>query len=1189
MLQCLSALLFLVSGVHAPVSAVQVASRPDSSGFVRDWLVAGPYPNPPGDPYPKGFTSDLLKRFGGEVQVVPYSGMTDEATFVADKGKLIAGQGATNVWGLTETQVVPVRWSPLHWTGESPVLSLDGRFGAFRDWLAAFAACWIDCPRELPVQVRVGSDDGYKLYLNHESLGGRSLARAAAPDQDVHPAVLHKGLNLLLLKITDRTGSHAFCVRLTDRHGKPVPGLKVLLDHPTRKFAARCENLDTVDVVEGPGFARIRLGTEPRFPGKLPLSVMVGLAQPKRCQVRVTVTEGDRRLCTRTVTADLSPLRAVPVETRVLVEQPGEIVVQATILDLAGRRPLARLSRRFPVLSIGDVRRHRDALRKRLAEQQARRRELTATVAKLAPKLASLRTAVRTQYDDIESLYARRREVLSKRYGRDGLSVEEPFRPATGPRETLCLNGDGWEMAAAIRRGQYRIDEKTPPKQGWTPAWLPMIAAEKYFRNQYFPAKGKGTPYGPTELLKCAPPGWKLADARLGDGLWYRTTVSLPDRWRGRRLLFVTEYAAHRVKVFWDGQLCGTHTGFPGRVNIELPRAVPGRHELLVLVQRARSFGLPTPRVTRCFGLFGDVYLTAVSDVRVQDAWVLTSYRNATLEARVWLVNHEARPRTVTVEGCVVLQGRVRKRLGGRQVTLDPGVTVETRFKVPWTDPELWGIGGRYGKPVLYHLVVTITGGRRVLDQHFTRFGFREFWKAGFHFYLNGKRLFLQGDNTGDRLDSRPQQVLWQHLLRSACNINTIRTHFEFQQGMIARVADELGMLVIPQWYPVLRVAGRSKKAPAEQLLSVEEFLTTPEHRQNLRDYAEWVKWLRNHPSVVLYSTDNEIFTQAWDTPDKLAANIRNDRLGAVYERFVKRLDPTRPVTRDGDEGTWGKLGTWQEDPPAEVANYHYPDFNTKKLVENWQSLYEKPVLFGETLYCSYGAWDGWIDAIPAQVAAKAKRCRRVLSLYRDLEVSGWVGMGPGLDGFTELRDDGAGNPWGITPALRDRYKQTGVLTNLPRYPYFPVAWPSRSGPGLKPEFHRFLSFYGYGSVNPYFADRKVCVLNAVNKAYKECTHPMPPLASDRPPEVLLTVEHQGAPLPFALVTLVPESGQACPPTTVRADSRGRAWFVLDEPGAYEVRVEGGGRAVPLTVKPVPFVLRAGFGYLPRRTVEVTP
>ena len=497
-----------------------------------------------------------------------------------------------------------------------------------------------------------------------------------------------------------------------------------------------------------------------------------------------------------------------------------------------------------------------------------------------------------------------------------------------------------------------------------------------------------------------------------------------------------------------------------------------------------------------------------------------------------------------------------------------------------------WGIGGKYGRPVLHHLVTTVRDGPKLADRHVTRFGFREFWKEGFHFYLNGRRIFIQGDNIGSRSNSsRPEQVIWQHLLRRD-NINAIRTHFEPQQGMYARVADELGMLIIPQLYPQLFMTKR-RRGDLRPVLSVEEFLATPLHHVNLKLYANWVRWLRNHPSIVFYSTDNELYTQARDTAANREWKIRNDRMGAVYGRYVKAMDPTRIVSRSGDQGTWRKLGRWQQHPPAEIANYHYPDFNCPKLVENWQSLYERPVLFGETLYCAYGAWNGWIDAIGSQVAAKAARCRRVIGLYRDLEIPGWVGMGIGLDGFTELKADGSGNPWGVTPRMKAEYKAGGRVKALPRYPHFPIDWPSHSGPGLKPEFFLFRSHYGFGSVNAYFAERPKAVANAVNTAYRESSHPMPPLVQRRMTEALITVTAGGRPLPFAHVVLVPMAGQAAAPVGVLADSNGRAWFVLGEAGAYELRAEGQPRSVRLDVKELPFEAKAGFDYLPRITAEV--
>ncbi len=1179
----------LVLAVPALGAGALAGYQPDKEGFLRDWLLAGPYPNPQAEPEPAGFSADLLGRFGGEAAVEPYPGMTDEVSFVADKARLIARVGATNDWGFTETRNFPIVWRELHWDAPDPIISLDGRFGEIRDWLAAFAACRVISPCDRTVHLRVGSDDGYKLYLNHELVGGLTLSRAAARDQNIHVAKLREGPNLIVLKITDQTGGHAFCLRITDPKGVPYDDLQVTLSDPAREAAARCQGLPAVDVMDRQGFAAIRLGEEPRFPGKLKLQALLGLAEARSCQVELLVTDGgDRELLSRSISADLSPTRAVPITAEVDIAHAGRATVSLLVRDADDKTVLAHLTRGFEVLSPEGVQHRHADLVQAVADQAARARSLEAEVAAARRQLAAVRTAVGAQYRRIEELYAERRAAVVARHDKDGRSVDTPFTPVASPRESLCLNGDSWQVAAARSLGGYRVDELAPPADGWEPARVPSIGVERYFRGSFFPARGRGGPYGPTELLKCAPPGWHLSDVRIGDGIWYRTKLQLPERWRGRRLFFATDCASDRISVDFDGKRCGTHTGWPGRIEIELPPVVPGPHELLVLAVRARSYG-DTTRLKEFFGLWGDVYVTTGSDVGVTDSVVVTRWRDCEIEARLWLINRGAKPRTVTVDSQAVRAGRSRLPVGRREVTLAPGVVNEVRFTRPWVDPDLWGIGGEHGPPNLYQLVTTVREADTVLDRQFTRFGFREVWREGFHLYLNGKRLFIQGDNVGDRLTDRPAIVLWQRLLRESCNLNAIRLHFEPQQGMFADIADELGMLILAQWYPNLHVKGARNEALTEQALSVPEFLTTEEHRENLRLYAEWVKWLRNHPSVIVYCTDNEVFTQAWDSPEKLAANVRNDRIAAVYGQYVKAIDPTRLVTRDGDEGTWGKLGKWQEDPPAELANYHYPDFNTRDLVENWEATYGKPVLFGETLYCSYGAWDGWVGPIPSQVAAKADRCRRVLSLYRDLEIPGWVGMGAGLDCFIEDKPDGSGNPWGISTAMLAQYKAQGVIDKLPRYPYFPIEWPSCSGPSYKPDFHRYITCYGYGAVNAHFRELPLCVPNAVTAAYKDSTRPQPPLGARHTTEVLVTVTRGGTPLAFAQVVLTPRAGQACGPLGVVADAGGRAWFVLPEPGAYEARVEGASGVTPIEAAPLSSALTPGFDYLPRITMEVLP
>lgn len=298
----------------------------------------------------------------------------------------------------------------------------------------------------------------------------------------------------------------------------------------------------------------------------------------------------------------------------------------------------------------------------------------------------------------------------------------------------------------------------------------------------------------------------------------------------------------------------------------------------------------------------------------------------------------------------------------------------------PWLDPQLWGIGGEYGSPVLYDLVTEVSVDGEVVDQHIQPFDFREFWITGTDFYLNGKRIFIQADLGHGKNNLRRFNQVYFPVLRDH-HINTIRNHHsEFWSPELFRQCDQMGMLAYAQMYPALfpeKAVPVSSPGPHE-FISVEDWMNHPQHHTNLDNYRRWVKMVRNHPSVVILSTDNEIFTQSWDYPHAIDLNVRNDRIGAIYGRFVQELAPDHVVTRDGDVGTWGWHSVWSEEPLPTTANYHYPEFNADQTLKNWQSLYGfRPLIIGESLYCSYGAWDNWIGPIPSQVEKKAERLRQ--------------------------------------------------------------------------------------------------------------------------------------------------------------------------------------------------------------------
>ncbi len=71
------------------------------------------------------------------------------------------------------------------------------------------------------------------MWINHNLIGKLDTLRGAKPDQEEYQeeyqVKLNKGINPLLLKITQDTGSFGFYLRFTDLNDKPITNLKIYL------------------------------------------------------------------------------------------------------------------------------------------------------------------------------------------------------------------------------------------------------------------------------------------------------------------------------------------------------------------------------------------------------------------------------------------------------------------------------------------------------------------------------------------------------------------------------------------------------------------------------------------------------------------------------------------------------------------------------------------------------------------------------------------------------------------------------------------------------------------------------------------------------------------------------------------------------------------------------------------------
>ncbi|MGO9202600.1 MAG: HEAT repeat domain-containing protein [Limisphaerales bacterium] len=94
------------------------------------------------------------------------------------------------------------------------------------DDVVAYARTRVWSPRQQPAQFEFGSDDGIKAWLNDTVIHANNVERGIAPRQDIAKANLKEGWNVLVLKITNRSGGWGFCCRIRQPEGAALEGLK---------------------------------------------------------------------------------------------------------------------------------------------------------------------------------------------------------------------------------------------------------------------------------------------------------------------------------------------------------------------------------------------------------------------------------------------------------------------------------------------------------------------------------------------------------------------------------------------------------------------------------------------------------------------------------------------------------------------------------------------------------------------------------------------------------------------------------------------------------------------------------------------------------------------------------------------------------------------------------------------------
>ncbi len=464
----------------------------------------------------------------------------------------------------------------------------------------------------------------------------------------------------------------------------------------------------------------------------------------------------------------------------------------------------------------------------------------------------------------------------------------------------------------------------------------------------------------------------------------YRARVNVPAEMKGRSFFLHMPSLSLIASVHVNGQFCGWTKAPFALFECDLTPAIkPGEvNEICVVIKDVyyaiseEKYGenprmafviprenLPESFVTQFFdfpvgrhhyadrsGILEEPSLVvAGGPVYTTDVFAQPSVKDKELTLQVSLLNPSGADRTVQVAQEILPfeGGAAEKTFAPREVTVPAGEEITFEMTEDWRNPRLWWPDD----PNQYYAVTKVMRDGRVLDQKRTKFGFREWTWDGRDFTLNGVPWYGWADTTREETLEESLatwrehgQNLWRFWGETFCGEN---------EKEVLDFMDRNGMVV--------RRSGIFNGAGANYL---HKLASGPELFDNwLVRLKAQVKQERNHPSILIWSIENEIAfinSRNLGLTDKVEPHI--SRVGHAIMDF----DPTRPVMVDG--------GNCLKDNSLPVNGVHYietdwryyPDeaYTLDRAYQSheeatlghwgtapWELVPDRPIFMGEAYY----------------------------------------------------------------------------------------------------------------------------------------------------------------------------------------------------------------------------------------------
>ncbi|MHC5076960.1 MAG: glycoside hydrolase family 2 TIM barrel-domain containing protein, partial [Planctomycetota bacterium] len=359
---------------------------------------------------------------------------------------------------------------------------------------------------------------------------------------------------------------------------------------------------------------------------------------------------------------------------------------------------------------------------------------------------------------------------------------------------------------------------------------------------------------------------------------WYRKEFTIPSEAKRVRIEF--EGVMRDAKVWLNGQYIG---GWPygySSFSFDLTEHIQ-RGQKNVIAVRVENED-ESSRWYPGSGIYRNVWLTFTNPVNVEHWGTFITTKDASdgsvfVNARTQVQNQSQLPRDIVLETIIYdTQGNnVTKK--SDMMRIDNNSSQEFNQELNVLNPIRWDIKN----PYLYKTVSIVKIDNKIVDRYETKFGIRTFRldsKEGF--FLNGRHVKIKGVNLhhglgplGIAFSKRAAERQLEIMKDMGCN--AIRTAHNPPAPEVLDLCDEMGLLVIDETFD----EWRKPKVPNGYNKIFDEWAE--------KDTRALLKRDRNHPSIIFWSTGNEI-PELGTFPGKKKAKM--------FTEICREMDPTRPV-----------------------------------------------------------------------------------------------------------------------------------------------------------------------------------------------------------------------------------------------------------------------------------------------------